>query len=124
MVHIPSFFQGLEDLKQKGLDTEGRTLISDRANVVFDLHRLVDGLEEQELGSGAVGTTKKGFGPCYSTTSARSGVRIAEILDKETLDRKLRTLADSFQRRYGYDMTLSTRSHVSMATELLCKNSW
>lgn len=55
-MHVPSFFQELEELKQKGLDTEGRILVSDRAHVVFDLHQLVDGLEEQELGKGSVGT--------------------------------------------------------------------
>ena len=101
VVHVPSFFKELADLKEKGLDTEGRIYISDRAHVVFDLHQLVDGLEEQELGKGAVGTTKKGIGPSYSTKSARSGVRISEIFDKETLDNKLRTLAHSFQKRYG-----------------------
>ena len=101
VVHVPSFFKELADLKEKGLDTEGRIFISDRAHVVFDLHQLVDGLEEQELGKGAVGTTKKGIGPSYSTKSARSGVRISEIFDKETLDSKLRTLAHSFQKRYG-----------------------
>ena len=101
VVHVPSFFKELADLKEKGLDTEGRIYISDRAHVVFDLHQLVDGLEEQELGKGAVGTTKKGIGPSYSTKSARSGVRISEIFDKETLDSKLRTLAHSFQKRYG-----------------------
>ena len=101
VVHVPSFFKELADLKEKGLDTEGRIYISDRAHVVFDLHQLVDGLEEQELGKGAVGTTKKGVGPSYSTKSARSGVRISEVFEKETLDRKLRTLAHSFQKRYG-----------------------
>lgn len=101
VVHVPSFFKELEDLKQKGLNTEGRIFISDRAHVVFDIHQLVDGLEEQELGKGAVGTTKKGIGPCYSTKSARSGVRISEIFDKETLDRKLTSLAHGFQKRYG-----------------------
>jgi len=101
VIHIPSFFHELEDLKQKGLNTKGRIFISDRAQVVFDLHQLVDGLEEQELGRGAVGTTKKGIGPSYSTKSARSGVRVSEIFDKEVLDRKLRTLASSAQKRYG-----------------------
>ena len=99
-MQIPSFFKELEDLKQKGLDTNGRILISDRAQVVFDLHQLVDGLEELELGKGAVGTTKKGIGPCYSTKSARSGVRISEIFHKDTLDHKLRTLAASPHKRY------------------------
>ncbi|CAD6564018.1 MAG: hypothetical protein ASARMPRED_002648 [Alectoria sarmentosa] len=108
--HVPSFFKELEDLKQKGLNTEGRIFISDRAHVVFDLHQLIDGLEEQELGKGAIGTTKQGIGPVYSTKSARSGVRISEIFHKETLDGKLRTLAHGFQKRYGdflqYDVEL------------------
>lgn len=101
VVHIPSFFRELEDLKQKGLNTEERIFISDRAQVVFDLHQLVDGLEEQDLGKGAIGTTKKGVGPCYSTKASRAGVRVSEIFNKETLDRKLRTLAISSKRRYG-----------------------
>ena len=100
VVHVPSFFNELKDLKQKGLNTEGRIFISDRAQVVFDLHQLVDGLEEQDLGKDAVGTTRKGIGPGYSTKSARSGVRISEIFDKDLFDRKLRTLAHGFQKRY------------------------
>ena len=110
---MPSFLKQLEDLKQKGLDTEGRILISDRAHVVFNLHQLVDGLEEQELGKGAVGTTKKGIGPSYSTKSARSGVRISEIFDKDTLDRKLHTLAHSFQKRYGDLLRYDVEEEIS-----------
>ena len=113
MVHIPSFFKELEDLKQKGLDTDGRILISDRAHIVFDLHQLVDGLEEQELGKGAIGTTKKGIGACYSTKCARSGVRISEIFDKDTLDRKLRTLAYGYQKRYGDLLQYDVQQEIS-----------
>ena len=101
VVHIPSFFHELRNLEEKGLDTKGRIFISDRAQVVSELHQWLDGLEELELGKGAVGTTRKGIGPCYSTKSARSGVRVSDIFDKETLDRKLRTLAASFKKRYG-----------------------
>ena len=101
VIHVPSFFKELDDLKAKGLNTEDRIFISDRAHIVFDLHQLVDGLEEQELGKGAVGTTKKGIGPSYSTKCARSGARISDIFDKEVLDRKLRTLAHGFRKRYG-----------------------
>ncbi len=62
VVHVPSFFEELEDLKRKGLDTEGPILISDRAQIVFELHQRVDGLEELGLGEKrAVGTTKKGM---------------------------------------------------------------
>ena len=67
VVHVPAFFKELNDLKVKGLEVgENRLFISDRAHVVFDLHQLVDGLEEVELAKGgekkAIGTTRKGIG--------------------------------------------------------------
>ena len=55
VVHVPSFFKELEALEKHGLNTEGRIFISDRAHVVFDLHQLVDGLEEVELGGSFIG---------------------------------------------------------------------
>ncbi|KAI9891875.1 MAG: hypothetical protein M1814_002260 [Vezdaea aestivalis] len=102
VVHIPSFFSELEKLEEKGLKgCKERVLISDRAHVVFDLHQLVDGLEEVELGTGAVGTTKKGIGPAYSTKAARTGVRMAEMFDEIVFERKLRALADGYKKRFG-----------------------
>ena len=47
VVHVPSFLQELENLKSKGVDTEGRILISDGAHVIFDMHLLADKLEEK-----------------------------------------------------------------------------
>ena len=49
VVHVPSFFKELQDLEKKGLNTDGRIFISDRAHVVFDLHQMVDGLEEIQV---------------------------------------------------------------------------
>lgn len=55
VVHVPSFFKELEALEKHGLSTAGRIYISDRAHVVLDVHQLVDGLEEVELGGGFIG---------------------------------------------------------------------
>ncbi|CAO1601014.1 Adenylosuccinate synthase [Xanthoria calcicola] len=124
VVHIPSFFKELEDLQRKGLDTKGRILLSDRAHVVFDLHLLIDSLQESELIEaarkeqssdrqavvakqslgGPIGTTKKGIGPAYSAKHARSGVRIHQIFNKEELDKRLRVLARAAQKSYGSAM--------------------
>ncbi|KAL8954900.1 MAG: hypothetical protein Q9193_007025, partial [Seirophora villosa] len=122
VVHIPSFFKELEDLERKGLDTKERIFLSDRAHVVFDLHLLIDGLQEGELteaaekehlnngqlaaaknssGSGAIGTTKKGIGPAYSAKHARSGVRVHQIFNKDEFDKRLRVLTKGAQQRYG-----------------------
>lgn len=101
VVNVREFFKELEALEKRGLDAKERLFISDRAHVVFDLHQLVDGLEEKELGDANIGTTKRGIGPCYSTKSARSGVRVGDIYNVEMMNKKLRSLAKSWQKRYG-----------------------
>lgn len=75
--------------------------------MVFDLHQLVDGLEEVELGKGFIGTTKKGIGPTYSTKATRSGIRVTDLYDKDRnydekhLEEKLGRLADGYKKRFG-----------------------
>ncbi|PSR79088.1 Adenylosuccinate synthetase [Coniella lustricola] len=100
--HVPSFFKELADVEAKGIkDARERIFVSDRCHINFDLHAAVDGLEEIELGKNAVGTTKRGIGPCYSSKAARSGIRISEMFDEELFERKLRQLAAGYQKRYG-----------------------
>lgn len=50
VVHLPSFFAELDALQTQGLDCSDRLFISDRAQLVFDFHQIVDGLKEVELG--------------------------------------------------------------------------
>ena len=70
VVHVPSFLEELMNLEKKGLENvRDRIFISDRCHVVCDLHIRVDGLEEQELRGNMIGTTKRGIGPCYATSS-------------------------------------------------------
>lgn len=60
IVHVPTFFEELQKLVEKGLThAPERILISDRCHIITDLHVRVDGLEEQELGGRNIGTTKR-----------------------------------------------------------------
>lgn len=101
VVHVPTFFKEIEDIKKKGLNPDGRIFVSDRAHIVFDLHQAVDGLEEVELGEGSIGTTKKGIGPTYATKKTRSGIRMGDIFDHAKLSTDLRRLEYGFRKRYG-----------------------
>ncbi|MCJ1240388.1 hypothetical protein MMC14_008390 [Varicellaria rhodocarpa] len=101
VLHVPTFFDEIEANEVKGIETTDRLFISDRAHVVLDLHQLVDGLEEAELGKDSIGTTKKGIGPCYGTKALRSGIRVGDIFDEMLFESKLRKLAKGFQKRYG-----------------------
>jgi adenylosuccinate synthase len=114
VVHVPSFFNELNALEAKGLqNVRERIFISDRAHVVFDLHQLVDGLEEVELGGKSIGTTRRGIGPSYSTKATRSGVRIAEIFNEKVFEERLRELARGFQRRYGDLLKYDVEEEIS-----------
>ena len=55
-------------------------MLSDRAHIVFDLHQMIDGLKEVELGKSKVGTTGKGIGPVYSSKASRGGIRVGDLL--------------------------------------------
>jgi adenylosuccinate synthase len=126
VVHVPSFFEELDDLAKNGLENvRERIFISDRCHVVCDLHIKVDGLEEQELRGNLIGTTKRGIGPCYATKAARSGIRISDVFSKELFDRKIRELARGYKLRFGaslddYDVESEiSKFNVSAATEPL-----
>ncbi|KAJ6160485.1 Adenylosuccinate synthetase [Penicillium chermesinum] len=119
--HVPSFFKELAHLETKGLSTAGqRVFVSDRAHVCFDLHSVVDGLEEAGLGGRKVGTTGKGIGPCYSDKAARRGVRVGEILDEETFERKLRTLDRGYRARFG-ELDYSVEDEIARFKEYRVK---
>lgn len=120
--HVPSFFKELADVEAKGIkDARSRILVSDRCHINFDLHAAVDGLEEIELGNNAVGTTKRGIGPCYSTKASRSGIRLAEMFDKELFERKLRQLEAGYKKRYGDLLTYDVEEEIKRFDEYRVK---
>ncbi|KAH6637448.1 Adenylosuccinate synthetase [Boeremia exigua] len=118
VVHVPSFFKELEALDKHGLDTKDRIYISDRAHVVFDVHQLVDGLEEVELGGGNIGTTRKGIGPAYSSKMTRSGLRMCDLFDEEVFEKKLRRVAAGYQKRFGDLLKYDVEEEIAKYKEL------
>ncbi|KAK7062566.1 Adenylosuccinate synthase [Paramarasmius palmivorus] len=102
VVHVPSFFAELDALQSQGLDCSNRLFVSDRAQLVFDFHQIVDGLKEVELGGSSIGTTKKGIGPAYSGKASRSGLRVHHLYDHEQFAKKFRKLVEGRFKRYGH----------------------
>ena len=80
----------IEQISEKGYKVDAANLIiSDRAHVIFPYHKIWDKLKEQRLGNLKIGTTGKGIGPCYVDKFDRSGIRIIDLLNKDTLKSKL-----------------------------------
>ena len=78
----------VEDLKKHKISVSN-LFISDRAHVIMPYHILLDGLEEKSRGKGAIGTTLKGIGPAFVDKIARMGIRICDLLDKDTFRKRL-----------------------------------
>ncbi len=83
----------IDQLEQRGVDTS-RLFISDRAHLIMPYHILLDGLEEEARGGKALGTTRKGVGPAFADKTARLGIRTGDLLDKEALYERLRSVID------------------------------
>ena len=83
----------MSQLNQRGIDTS-RLFISDRANLIMPYHILLDGMEEELRGGKALGTTRKGIGPAFADKTARLGIRVGDLLDKEALLERLRFILD------------------------------
>ena len=63
--------------------------ISPLAHITMKWHIDIDGYSENELGKNKIGTTKKGIGPTYTDKAKRSGIRVEDLFNKETLSKKL-----------------------------------
>src|SRR3989304_6809541 len=73
--------QEVDDLNRRGIDTSPLRL-SDRAPLIMPYHIVLEGLEEEALGSKAIGTTRKGIGAAFADKVARTGIRTGDLLDK------------------------------------------
>ncbi|MDP6686157.1 MAG: adenylosuccinate synthase, partial [Candidatus Omnitrophota bacterium] len=71
-------------LKQKGIDVDGNLFVSEISHVILPYHKVID-----KRRGAKIGTTGRGIGPCYVDKMARCGIRMIDLINKESLRRKL-----------------------------------
>jgi adenylosuccinate synthase len=62
--------------------------LSSTATVITSFHKLLDAARESHA-SEKIGTTGKGIGPAYEDKISRRGIKVKDLLDKDTLVRRL-----------------------------------
>lgn len=100
-LHLETMLKELELLKENKVNTLNRILISDRAHLLFEYHKEIDGIEEEMKGAKKVGTTKRGIGPCYTDKVRRNGIRVHDLFNFEVLEEKYRSNLKIFRKMYG-----------------------
>jgi adenylosuccinate synthase len=78
----------LDEFESRGRST-GEVYVSGNAHLIMPWHVAIDGASERRLGKLAIGTTKRGIGPCYADKSMRLGIRVQDILDAKILRQKI-----------------------------------
>ncbi len=84
VVNPDVLIQEIDDLQRRGVDLDGRLMVSERSHLVMPYHSVLDELAEAAR-SEAIGTTGRGIGPAYTDKAARIGIRVADLLDIEAL---------------------------------------
>jgi len=85
-----AFNSEIEELRQMGVESEGRLFVSSRAHLILPHHTALDRAREQRLGTNNVGTTLRGIGPAYEDKAARTGVRVGDLLYPDMTRDKMR----------------------------------
>ena len=87
VVDIVGLMNELKELVKRGIKLDGRLFISDRAHMVLQYHKELDGAKEGQLEKGKkIGTTKRGIGPAYCDKADRIGLRLGDILEADFID--------------------------------------
>lgn len=90
---IGSMARELRALEERNVP-KPKLYVSNKAQVVLPIHRLFDELEEERLGMGAFGSTKRGIAPFYADKYAKLGIRVSDLYDASRLrDRLEQSLA-------------------------------
>ncbi|MBU3912246.1 MAG: adenylosuccinate synthase [Candidatus Omnitrophica bacterium] len=84
-------------LREKGIEVDGNLLVSESAHVIFPYHKVID-----KRRGAQIGTTGRGIGPCYVDKMARCGIRMADLVNKELLRKKLKANLEG-SREFDFD---------------------
>ena len=82
------FFEEYDALLERGIDIEGRVGVSYRSQMLMPYHKYLDKAVEHAAAV-KIGTTGRGIGPAYEDKAGRRGVRVADLLNSERLEKRL-----------------------------------
>eukprot|EP00490_Sorites_sp_Unknown_P009177 CAMPEP_0114659776 /NCGR_PEP_ID=MMETSP0191-20121206/18503_1 /TAXON_ID=126664 /ORGANISM="Sorites sp." /LENGTH=472 /DNA_ID=CAMNT_0001885971 /DNA_START=22 /DNA_END=1437 /DNA_ORIENTATION=- len=128
IVSVPTLMDEMQNALNADIPLENRLKISDRAHIVFDFHKAIDGILEEKrdkavkndekiddndgnVSRGSIGTTRRGIGPCYASKMYRNGLRMGQLKNWDEFEKSYRLLCqinmDSFEFEYNMDEELN-----------------
>ena len=81
-----------ETLLTQGIHVDGRLFVSLSAHIILPDHRALEQLTEGGPEGARIGTTGRGIGPAYTDKAGRVGMRVADLLDPDIREDRVRRL--------------------------------
>lgn len=122
VVHLKTMFDELSKLDSGGIEWRSRLKLSDRATILFDFHKIIDGLQEDSKGESKVGTTRRGIGPCYSEKISRHAIRMCDLRDLDAFKRKYSEAVARFKNDFNLPYSEEESElawHLEMAVQIV-----
>src|SRR5665213_3009944 len=83
----------IAQLKKQGITvTPDNLRIAENTTLILPLHRELDGIRESANAALSIGTTRRGIGPAYEDKVGRRAIRLMDLANGTTLDRKIERL--------------------------------
>ncbi len=80
----------IETIRGQGVSVTPEVLrVAENAALILPLHAEIDKLREEARGEQKIGTTGRGIGPAYEDKVARRAIRVCDLADRATLERKV-----------------------------------
>ncbi len=117
VVHLPTLIEELHELEEMGVNLTERLFLSNRATILFDFHKELDGLAESKAKK-KIGTTKRGIGPAYSDRVNRKSLRLGDLLNFETFAEKLRERLEEVNQIEGMPFKFDAGREITLYKDL------
>lgn len=91
-LNIRAFAKELADLHAANI--RPNIIVSDRAQVLLDVHKNLDAFEEARLGKASFGSTKSGIAPFYADKYSKIGFQVCELFHLEDMDDRIQLFCD------------------------------
>ena len=120
-----AFLKEVAKLRELGVNVDGQLVVSNRAQVILEYHRMIELAAESAPGRQKIGTTSRGIGPAYEDKMARNGLRVVDLLNTSLLKthienacREKNTIANALFGTHPLDPARMYDDYAKAAEEL------
>ena len=92
VISLQALIKEAKKLIENGIPVFDRLKISSGCPLILPSHEALDLAKEKKLGKSAIGTTGRGIGPVYEDKVARRVLRVSDLLNKDSLRQKLKSI--------------------------------